>query len=248
MKSKCHKIEKIMGLYLFNELAEQERAAFESHLQTCPACAARLAQFKQTQGLISAAQTPTPSPDWDRSWLMIRKNLVEHRERQQGRKRVPVPALRWAGALAGVMVIFLLGLWAGIRVKGTTVEPKTPEAIVSAYIAREFQEHMENIKPVILEYANYWRSAGRPLDLPVEKERVIRLLMQNQQLLCQIPGEHNRDMQQLLNELNVILTKIAVITWDDPGSLSAVKKMIRQKGLLFKMEALRPIEETGLAL
>jgi hypothetical protein len=248
MKIKCHKIEKIMGLYLFNELAEQKRAAFEGHLQTCPVCSAQWAQFRQTQAFISAAQAPMPSPDWDRSWQVIRKNLVEHRERQQGRERVIVPALRWAGVLVGGVVIFLLGLWAGARVKGTVAGSKAPGAIVSPYIAREFQEHMENLKPVILEYANYWRSAGRPLDLPVAKEQVIRLLVQNQQLLCQIPGENNRDMQQLLNELNVILTKIAMITWDDPDSLSAVKKMIRQKGLLFKMEALRPLAEAGLAL
>jgi hypothetical protein len=55
-------------------------------------------------------------------------------------------------------------------------------------------------------------------------------------------------MQQLLNELNGILTKIVLLTWDDPESLALIKKTIRKKSLLFKMEALRPAKETDTIL
>ena len=247
MKNKCHKIEKIMGLYIYNELPAKEKDAFEAHINTCPDCSAKLTEFKKTRAFITENQIPTPTPDWDQSWLNIRKRLIDHRQQQEKRKRFPMPMLRWAGALAGSAAIFLLGLLVGTHVKDTPKKYEIPDP-ASAYILQEFQEHIENIKPVIIEYANYWRSADTPPDLPVEKERVIHLLMQNQMLLCRIPGDNNRYMQQLLNELNGILTKIALLTWEDPDSLSRIKKMIRRKGLLFKMEALRPAKKTEMSL
>jgi hypothetical protein len=246
MKNKCHKIEKIMGLYIYDELPGKDKNAFETHVNTCPNCTAKLAEFKKTHEFITEKHAPTPTPDWDQSWLNIRKRLIDH-QKQEKRNGFHIPMLRWAGALVGSAAIFLLGLLVGTNVKDTPTKYEIPDA-ASAYILQEFQEHIENIKPVIIEYANYWRSADTPPDLPVEKERVIHLLMQNQMLLCRIPVDNNRYMQQLLNELNGILTKIALMTWEDPGSLSHIKKMIRKKGLLFKMEALRPAKETEMSL
>ncbi len=249
MKNKCHKIEKIMGLYIYDELPGKEKNAFEAHVNTCPNCSEKLAEFKKTHASLTEKHTPTPTPDWDQSWLNIQKRLIDRQQHQEKRKRFPMPMLRWAGALAGSAAIFLLGLLVGINVKDTPSKYETPDP-ASAYILQEFQEHIENIKPVIIEYANYWRSTDveSPPDLPVEKERIIHLLMQNQMLLCRIPGDNNRYMQQLLNELNGILAKIAILTWEDPVSLSHIKKMIRKKGLLFKMEALRPAKETEMSL
>jgi hypothetical protein len=236
-----------MGLYIYDELPEKEKNAFETHVNTCPNSSAKLAKFKKIHAFVTENQTPTPIPDWDQSWLNIRKRLIDHQQHQEKRKGFPIPMLRWAGVLAGSAAIFLSGLLVGTNVKNTPTKYETPDA-ASVYILQEFQEHIENIKPVIIEYANYWRSADSPPDLPVEKERVIHLLMQNQMLLCRIPGDNNRYMQQLLNELNGILTKIALLTWGDPDSLSRIKKMIRKKGLLFKMEALRPAKETEMSL
>ena len=238
-----------MGLYIYDELPKKEKHAFETHVNTCPNCSAKLTEFKKTYAFITEKHTPSPTPDWNQSWLNIRKRLINHQQQQEKRKRFPMPILRWVGTLAGSAAIFLLGLLVGTHVKDIPTKYETPDA-ASAYILQEFQEHIENIKPVIIEYANYWRSADveSPPDLPVEKERVIHLLMQNQMLLCRIPGDNNRYMQQLLNELNGILTKIALLTWEDPVSLSHIKKMIRKKGLLFKMEALRPAKETEMSL
>lgn len=247
MRNKCRQIEKNMGLYIYNELNEKDKNAFEIHVNSCPDCSAQLAKFKQIHASITKEQISYPTPDWDQSWLIIRKRLVNHRQHHEKRKKFPIPMSKWAGVLVGSTAIFLLGLLVGIHVVDPGPEYKFSDT-ASAYMVQEFQEHIENIKPVIIEYANYWRSTDNPTDLPVEKERVIDLLMQNQMLLCRIPGEHNRHIQQLLNELNGILTKIALLTWEDPESLSRIKKMIRKKGLLFKMETLRPENPKEISL
>ena len=250
MKTSCHKCEKMLGLYVYGELPEKDKHTLESHVKTCAACAAQLTRYRQTFEIIQTHQPPTPIPDWEDSWLAIRQNMIMSRRQQERRQRVyfPVlPVLKWAGALAATLVIFTVGLLVGLKLKSGAPAPNDPK-VASFILVQEFQEHIENIKPVLIEYANYWRRAESPPDLPVEKARVLDLLKQNQLLLCRIPGDNNRQMQQLLNELNSILTQIALLSWEDPESLDHIKQMIRKKGLLFKMEALRPVDDKEMKL
>jgi hypothetical protein len=243
MKNKCHQIEKKMSMYIYDELSGKDKNKFEDHVNTCSNCSLKLAVYKKTKGLITEKQTPVPN--WEQSWLNIRKHLIDH-QRKEKSNRYHMTLLKWTGGLAGSVAIFLLGILVGIHVINSHPPHEIPDT--SAYIFQEFQEHIENIKPVIIEYANYWRSVDTPPNIPVEKERVINLLIQNQMLLCRLPNENNRYMQQLLNELNGILTKIALATWEDPAALFHIKKMIQKKGLLFKIETLPLAKDTEIAL
>lgn len=267
----CPKIEKQLSLYIYDELGQRERTEVEAHLQTCPACTARLEQFRRVHGLLDEREQPTSTPgfepDWDQAWQGIRDRLTDRQPRQPMGSRFRlsdfIPSFKMAGAMAMAAALFLVGILVGVYVlKSPGVSVPVPGqgdngimALASqqgAYFLRDFQDHLENIKPVIIEYSNYWRSESET-ELPVQKETVINLLMQNQLLLCRIPTDsggsrYNRAMQQLLNEMQLILTQIAVLTLDDPDSVSNVKRMIRRKGLLFKMESLRPANEAETAL
>ena len=44
----------------------------------------------------------------------------------------------------------------------------------------------------------------------------------------------------MLDELEVILREISRLTEDDPGALSVIKKLIKEKEILFKLEASNP--------
>jgi len=50
---KCEPIEELLSLYIEGELAAEERAIVESHLQSCPACAELLAILKETRLALS---------------------------------------------------------------------------------------------------------------------------------------------------------------------------------------------------
>jgi hypothetical protein len=251
----CTKIDQLLGLYIYEELSEKENKIVETHLASCATCSMKVETFKKATAFLSnEKQEPKPLPDWDRSWQVIRNRMESQKPPKQERRGAFRPMMQWgwAGALAASVIIFVIGFFTGHHLQdrsllfrsGPPVQQETMARVERDqrdYFLVELHEHIDNIKPVLLEYANYWRTPGTQGALSVEKEMVVNLLIQNQLLLCRLPSEDNRYMQQLLTELKVILTKIAALTFDDPESLSMIKKMIRKKGLLFKMEAVRPV-------
>lgn len=266
-KMTCKKFEKLISLYIYDELPDDQKASFESHVSACQACNAVLARYRRVRNLASETAAPVPVPDWDQAWLSVRRDIIQKRKpgMPRGHRSFGI-AFKWAGALAASAAIFVLGLMVGVHVdsgetplNGTNVAMKTPSAnstakstanpMLAAY-HHEFQEHIENAKPVIIEYANYLKDTEGTGACPVERETVIELLVRNQQLMCSLPAGDKRDkhLKQLLNELNTILAKIAVLTADDPEALSKIKKMIRRRGLLFKMETLRPVSKEEISL
>ncbi len=254
----CKKIKHLIYLYSYNELTEQERALVQTHLESCPQCRALLERIQKTGALLISAPHVPPTPDWERSWQQIQQRLDSRRSVAQG-KISSRPTMWWAGALAASIAIFILGLFTGFLVKQeppllTTTTPVTAAANQRTherdFFQQEFQDHLDNIKPVLLEYANYLKHTGVTVgkNMQVEKEMVIDLLVHNQLLLCRMPAENSRYVQQLLDELQDILTRIAAMTLDDPAAMATIKHMIRQKGLIFKMEALRPVNTREVAL
>lgn len=243
-KTTCKKIDQLLGLYIYDEINDNDKTIVETHLASCAACSMKVANFKKaTSFLFKENQEPQPLPDWDRSWQVIRNRM----ESQTPPKQV-VPRWGWAGALAAAAVIFVIGFFTGNHLQDRSflseqgeTEMARAEKDQREYFVHELQEHIEDLKPVILEYANYWNASGGQDSMAVEKEMVVNLLIRNQLLLCRLPSDNNRYMQQLLTELKTILTKIAALTLDDRESLTSIKKMIRKKGLLFKMEAVRPV-------
>ncbi len=266
---KCSTIDKRLSLYVYDELEPQERMEMETHLKNCLSCSARLEQYRRLHGLLNDREQHIDEyvPQWDQSWNIIKERLAAQGDHKYGTRRFQLaeifPSLRMVGTMAMAVVTFLAGLLVGVYVfkstnidtsgrQGRDTSPMAQAALQGAHFLRDFQDHLENIKPVIIEYSNLL-SEGKGSEPPVQKETVINLLIRNQMLLCRIPFDgqdprYNRAMQQLLNEMQLILTRIAVLTLNDPDSLSSLKKMIRRKGLLFKMESLRPANEKETAL
>lgn len=254
----CQKIRDYIYLYSYNELNEQERGTVETHVASCAECSALLERIQQSGTLFTQAYHVPPTPDWEGSWQKIQQRLAVNSSLPQGNVFVRRPALLWVGALAASIAIFVVGLFVGFLLKPNTqtkmlqvkTQPPTQSTHQADYFAQDFQEHLDNIKPVILEYANYLQHADdQPnKNLQIEKQMVIELLIHNQLLLCRLPDHDNPVMVQLLNELQDILTRIAAMTLDDPEEISVIKEMIAQKRLIFKMEALRPIRQKEIRL
>jgi len=253
----CNEIESLMGLYIYNELDHRDRQLVETHLNACPDCTGKQERFQMVMNGYMVQREAPSMPDWERSWQVVRDRLESSPSKQQGKRSMHRSVWFYrAGALAAAVVIFVVGLTVGLHLKDTPNLPGLKTAKLAdpleghEFFVRRFQAHLENIKPVIIEYANYWKSdqAVRGSALPVEKEMVIDLLIKNQLLLCRLPTDNNRYMQQLLTELKTILTKIAALTLDDEESIDKIKTMIRRKGLLFKMETLRSDTDDEIAL
>lgn len=232
---KCLKKNVILE-YIDDEISEKETRMVEAHLSTCQKCREELESMKKDIDLVFenlALLDPTDVP----ADILIPPLKVEKKART---KRFFIPAFRWWDwrvALAGSMLIFILGIFVGkyfisVPAQKTLVKLESPE-----HLRFILQEHFEDIKPVLIEYANFSISKEGNMDILLDKEVVSRLMEQNHLLKKRIPQNKNEYLRQLLDELEVILREISSLTKEDPASLSVIKKLIREKEILFKLEA-----------
>jgi len=59
----CRSVEERLPLYLYEELAEAERAELDAHLAACTACARSLGELRRLHGALESRPKLDPSPD-----------------------------------------------------------------------------------------------------------------------------------------------------------------------------------------
>ncbi len=235
-KNTCKGFEKMMDRYVCETLPEAGRLELEAHINECTVCARTFSRIKETYSFIRTSAGEVPPTDWDTSWRIIRKRVLE--KKTAGKQWLP--GLRWGPLLAGSMLIFLVGIFVG---KFVLFSPH-PAAVTDSQINRQLQtalrDHIENIKPVIIQYANYTGSADREqgLSMDIDREIASKFLVKNRLLQGRMGRDKNRHMSQLLEELDMILTEISNLTAGEPENLLLIKELIKIKGILLKMEVL----------
>lgn len=96
-KMNCKKVKKQLFFYLENSLAEKQKKLLENHLQQCPACEKELEKIKKLIVLLKDNQISVKIPP-----NYIEKILSQIKEQKKQRTSL---VFRWAGALAGILLI-----------------------------------------------------------------------------------------------------------------------------------------------
>lgn len=113
------------GAYVLGALCPAERAAYESHLAECDACAASVARLAPLPGLLRRVDPETviaPEPAPNRLPELI-TSVVGQRRRQARRRR-----WRLTGALAGAMATAALAAVVGTVVLAGALDNGSPDA------------------------------------------------------------------------------------------------------------------------
>ncbi len=232
----CHKFDKMMDLYVCGLLPDSNLRRLENHIEACPYCAANFAHMKETYRAMDSNAIPIPKPDWDTNWRIIRKRVLQTTTKKS---HAPARGLRWGMALAGSFVIFILGIFAGRLFLNSPPPLPSEDNRLAQQLQSSMQEHIDGIKPVILQYANYKADPGQFPDVSIDREIAAQFLEKNRLLQGHFqPGRPNKNkyMLQLLEELDLILTEISNLTDNEPENLALVKELIKIKGTLLKME------------
>jgi anti-sigma-K factor RskA len=103
----------LVAPYALDALSDEERAAFERHLDQCEDCRAQLAELHEaTAALAYAARGPEPP-------AQLRGRILEAARRDgHGAEVIPLPKRRWifpataAAAAAAAVAAIAVGLWA----------------------------------------------------------------------------------------------------------------------------------------
>lgn len=131
----CHDTQAMLSAYHDGELSGADRAQVESHLRTCPDCAALLESLVRID---AAVEVPDPGPEY---WESVNRGVDERVGREEARPKTPVvphPGRRWirqqlrylvpavAAAAMVVAVVRHIGLHPGSPVPSSP--PPTAEA------------------------------------------------------------------------------------------------------------------------
>ncbi len=235
----CNVDKNNLILYLYNELEENARLKLEKHISECDGCRQHLASLQQTLNLIERDQHKVPDLDWDKNWRVIQEGLKTKKTPQ---KITPLHGgpRKWAIASAAAAAIFLLGVFVGKFMLFPPQHLVTDQFQNKPFLASLFTRYVEETLPVIMEIANYdTRIDSYPARLSESRE-VSHLLLQNRLLKKHMNRNDQRTLLQLLDELELVLTEISNLTSDDPDALQALKNLIQERQILFRIKYVTP--------
>lgn len=247
MKCKTYK-EKIV-LDLYGELTPGEKADLDDHIKDCTECAADLAYTREVfQNLDEAKVERVPEPDWDKCWRTINTDISGKAKNHHRKKFFLLPG--WAYAGAALILIFVLGVVIGrfwlpsqsqtAIADGTAATTEQQMGVTPQYVQQSLNEHFDNLKPLLVEYANYTNEGNGKETVTVDKEILKNLIIQNY-LLKKIVAESDPSAQEILEDLDLVLREIKNHRSDDSSASALIKDLIHERDILFKMNVLKTI-------
>ncbi|HUU06040.1 MAG TPA: zf-HC2 domain-containing protein [Patescibacteria group bacterium] len=227
---KCKKFEDLIFANLDGQLAEAEKAGFESHLRACPACSARFEEIRKIGSLVQTAAITVPGADFDKSWRKIAAALSPALPRQIFWLRSP----RWLLITAGFLAFFILGVAAArLYFFSARTEMAAPLDAPFMYSA---QDYFAALQPVLTEFSN---APGQDGGNTIGQAR-IRLLLGNLRIL-RLRADKNRDssLLRLLDDIELVLLEIAHLDRSDSENTWLIGTLIREKGIPMKMKVFK---------
>jgi len=239
---KCNQAKKLIVLDLYGELDETAKPQLRAHLEHCPDCRAEFDLTKKIFAVLDECESAAaPAADWDKSWDRVQAEITDpFARREPGR----VPAWRWAYAGAGLILVLAAGIFIGKYAFTPSSNPAGPQAAaVSAGpngIQPAFAEHLEDLKPILLDYAHYVPSEKSGRKISVDEDILRGLVLQNI-LLKRKLAEKDPAAADLLEDLDLVLKEIVKRGTDDPQAPARVRDLIEQRDVLFKIEIMKKI-------
>jgi hypothetical protein len=255
MKS-CKKIKNLMVDAVYNQLPEAEQAVFHEHLKTCPACSAEYHNMEKLMSMMNKRQRPQMNEDY---WEQYSQKLDEkldaiadhpkpavqtHRQRRwfagssTWTRWVLMPAASVALLVMAVSIVRFFSLSGGKAFVDTAVSS-------IRQLTPAVAEHFDNIKPMLIDYANYTPEEETDADtepgetVAVDKTTIQKLLLENRMLKRVVANSDDITAKQLMEELELILMEISNSNGDKAETLKAVRQLIKDNDILFKMKVLK---------
>lgn len=152
----CDDLGKAISLYLYDELAAEERAAFEGHLAACAGCRAKLEEARRLHRLLSGCPRPEPTPAL---LVRCRQALDEALDREQLGWRGLLRGWMWnfgtapVPRLAAVLTLVLFGFGLGwtLRPRARSLEPVAPRQVAASFLGADLDNlrirHISEVTP-----------------------------------------------------------------------------------------------------
>lgn len=230
---KCKKYEEKIVLYLYGELNENDKAELESHVKECPACLEDLEYTKKIFMLVDDNKEEVPEANWEKCWREIGTSTQVEPRKQKRFFLAP----RWVYAAAALFLVFVLGALIGRYWFFPTQEYALEPEISQASMNLALNEYIDEIKPILIEYANYTTQEEEETII-IDKKAVRSLLIQNL-LLKDLIAKSDPSLIPFLEDLDIILKELSNMRKGDELTPSMIKELINEREILFKIEILQ---------
>jgi hypothetical protein len=232
----CKKYREKIILHLYGELNEEDTKKLMAHIKECKECAEDLAYTEKVFHVLDKTKsTKVPEAQWEECWNTINSAIEKKQKKQKNFLAFP----KWAYATAALIFVFVVGFYIGRIAFLPSQSTKTPLEGTQSALNPSIQEHFESLKPVLVEYANFTGSEENGT-ITIDKELVRNLIIQNI-LLKRMIAEENPSVKQLLEDVDLVLREIANQEDGDAASLSMIKDLIQQRGILYEIEVSKTI-------
>jgi Putative zinc-finger len=239
---KCKQAKKLVILDLYGELEEPAKHRLQEHLDECAECRAEFDLTKKVFAVLDVCNPAVePSADWDKAWDRVQTGIAAPPAQREPAR---VPAWRWAYAGTGLVLILAAGIFIGKYAFTPSSSPAgTQAAAVPAApngIQPAFAAHLEDLKPILLDYAHYVPGEKSGQKIFVDADILRGFVLQNI-LLKRKLVEKDPAAADLLEDLDLVLKEITNRGTDDPQAPARVRDLIEQRDVLFKMEIMKKI-------
>lgn len=226
-----------MILLLYGELEDRKRIELEDHLKGCPDCVEDFAYTKRVFRVLDDSRSEClPETDWEKSW----RNIDSHIKLSPRSRRRPALVPRWVYAATAVLFIFIVGVVIGRFWPASTGDPSAQPSVSQAYVDQSLQQYLEDLRPILVEYANYTPEEKGEETIVMDKRVAHSLLIQNL-LLRNVVAKTNSSLLPFLDDVDIVLKEISNLDIDDKQTPSLIKDLIREREILFKMEIIKTL-------
>jgi hypothetical protein len=228
---KCKKCKEKIILHLYGELNEIEKTEFKNHIKECPECAKDFAYTKDVFKALDNAKEEAPDADWEKCWREIDSSVQVRSRKQKSFFLAP----RWVYATAALLFVFVLGALLGRLWFFPAQESPLDQGISQGSMNLALKEYIDELKPILIEYANYAASNEGEETVYMDKKIIRGLLIQNL-LLKDLVAKSNPSFIPLIEDLDIILKELSNMQTGDRETPSLIKKLILEREILFKID------------
>jgi len=237
----CTDFQNLVVVGIHGRLTEEERHAIDSHRSACSECAAlydRFADLLAGQAEALTGTAPVQGPDWDESWEAIAARALPER-RPLFRFFDGIP--RWLPATAAILLVFGLGYFAGrgILLDSVTSGRQTADlSIAPPGTPLSVAAYADNLKPVLINFLNRG-DIVQPEALRALEHEIIRDMLSRTRLLKDLAAQTgDAALEDLLLDLEFILTSLANLSPGDEASAALLDRVIREKDVPLRLREL----------
>lgn len=240
----CRECEKLVFEALRDELSEQDKETFSSHLRDCNECSNAYREMSGTMKVINQRVRKEPDPAfWENYWNNLAPKLQHLTQKPEARKVISWPKIipSWSYQVAAALVLILLGVIIGkvyfSKPEGPPQIVRTPTretSIVKTAANERAHRFLQRSELLILGLVN--SPSSETTDVGYSRKVSDELIQEARLIEPTLNSPEQRKLRRLISDLEIILLQISNLEAEhDLPEIDMVKSGAERTGILLQI-------------